>query len=69
MNVVTLIFKEIIGTFIDDEFLAIAVLIVVALAAALAYVAKLSSPLIGATLFVGCVAVMFGSVWRAHPKT
>ena len=66
MNVLTLIFKEIIGMFIDDEFLAIALLIVVAVAAALAFGAHASSVVVGATLFVGCVAVLVGSVWRAR---
>lgn len=68
MNVLTLIIKEIIGMFFDDEFLAIAVLIVVAVAAALAYAAKLSSPVVGLVLFAGCVAVLVGSVWRARRK-
>ena len=68
MDVVTLIFKEIIGMFIDDEFLAIAVLIVIAVAAALAYVAKVPSLAVGATLLVGCVLVLIGSVWRARSR-
>ncbi len=69
MNVLILIFKEIVGMFIDDEFLAIAVLIVVAVAAALAYGAQMSSTAVGATLFAGCVAVLVGSVWRARRKS
>ena len=68
MNLFSLIVREFIGMFIDDEFLAIAVLIVIAVAAALAYVAKVPSLAVGATLLVGCVLVLIGSVWRARSR-
>ena len=68
MSTLRLVLKEPMGMFFDDEFLAIAILIVVAVAAALAYGAEASSNLVGGTLFLGCLFVLLGSVWRARRK-
>ena len=68
MNTLKLILKELIGMFFDDEFLAIAILIVVAVAAALAYWAAAPSTVVEGVLFIGCLFVLVGSVWRARRK-
>ena len=54
--------------FSDDEFLAIAILIIMAVAAALAYGAEAPSNVVGGVLFLGCLFVLLGSVWRARRK-
>ena len=68
MSTLSLILKELTGMFIDDEFLAIAILIVVAFSEALAYGTEASSNTVGGVLFLGGLFVLFGSVWRARRK-
>ena len=68
MSTLTLVLKELMGMFFDDEFLAIAILIVVAVVAALAYGAETPSTVVGGVLFLGCLFVLLGSVWRARRK-
>jgi apolipoprotein N-acyltransferase len=68
MRVISLIVHELIGMFVDDEFLAVAVLAVVALAAGLAFLPSISPLLVGATLLCGCVAILMSSVLRAVHK-
>ena len=65
MSTFNLIVHELIGLFIDDQFLAVAILGVVALAAALALLAAAPPLLTGTTLLLGCIAVLAGSVLRA----
>lgn len=64
MNIVKLIVAELIGMFIDDELLAIAVLVVVGIAAALAYAFHTAAFVVGAVLLLGCVAVLVASAVR-----
>ena len=68
MGTLSLIPKELIGMFLDDEFLTIAILIIVAVAAALAGGAEVSSTVAGATLFLGCLFVLLESGWRTRRK-
>ena len=65
MSVLSLILRELIGLFLDDEFLAVAVLAVVAVAGIAAW---LSAPslLVGAVLLLGSVLVLTASVLRAR---
>ena len=65
MSTFQLILRELIGLFIDDQFLAIAILGVVALAASAAFLASAPPLITGATLLLGCIAVLVGSVFRA----
>ena len=65
MNTFKLILRELIGLFFDDQFLAIAILVVVALAAALALIVNAPPLVTGITLLFGCIAVLAGSVLRA----
>ena len=65
MTMLQTIGKELLGLFLDDEFLAVAVLIVVGVAALLA-MALTGAPLVaGAVLVAGSVAALLFSVWQA----
>lgn len=65
MNLIKLIWGELVGLFVDDEFLAVAVLIVVAIAALCAFALRLPGLVTGALLIVGCVGVLVISARRA----
>lgn len=64
MNIAKLIFSEVVGLFIDDEFLAIAILIVVGLAALLAFWLHAPALVVGGVLLLGCIGVLVSSVVR-----
>ena len=67
MKMLSLIVRELVGMFVDDEFLAIAVLAVVAFAALLILVGM--PPLVaGVLLLLGSIAVMVISVIRTSRK-
>jgi hypothetical protein len=68
MSIARLILREIAGMFVDDEFLALAVIAVVALSAALGFGAGVAPIGVGATLLLGCVAVLTLSVLRGGRK-
>lgn len=63
MNTLRLIGREFVGLFIDDEFLALAILAVVAVAAAAASL-DMPSLAVGSLLLAGCVGVLLISVVR-----
>ena len=64
MTTLKLILRELLGLFIDDEFLAIAIIAVVLTTGGLAFIVKPSSIYLGSFLLLGCVAVLCHSVWR-----
>lgn len=64
MSLLKLVLGEFVGMFIDDEFLAVAVLLFVGIAAILALVLHAAALLVGAVLFGGCVAVFVASAAR-----
>ena len=64
MNALKAVWAELIGLFVDDEFLAVAILAVVALAALLATLAALPPLGVGAVLFLGCLGALVVGVWR-----
>ncbi len=68
MNVVLLILRELVGMFVDDEFLALAVLALVAVAAALSRWLSAPQLLVGGVLLIGSVAVMASSALRGARK-
>ena len=68
MNTLSLILRELVGLFVDDEFLAIAILLVVGLAAACAFLLAAPSIVVGTVLLVGCVGVLVSSVLRTSGK-
>lgn len=61
MRLLALVFAEFVGMFIDDEFLAVALLAVVGFAAVLAFVAHASPVLVGLALLAGCLIVLVAS--------
>jgi len=70
MNVLNLIFREFVGLFVDDEFLAVAILAVIAGCAAVAVYTDTSAALVvGALLLAGCIAVLLASVVRGSQRT
>jgi hypothetical protein len=64
MNLLHASFREIVGLFLDDEFLAVAVLIVVGAAAVLMRLQAVAPLAVGAVLLAGCLGVLLMSVWR-----
>jgi hypothetical protein len=68
MNALRPIVREIVGLFVDDEFLALAVLGVVALAAAFAYRLQVPPAGVGLFLVAGCTGVLLASVARASRR-
>ena len=65
MNPVVSIFRELVGLFVDDGSLALAILVVVALAGVFS-ILKPDMPLAaGALLLFGCLAVLLLNVGRA----
>jgi hypothetical protein len=64
MNGVSQVLREVVGLFVDDGALAIAILAVVAAAAAVAVLAP-GTIAAGLTLVIGCVAVLIVNVLRA----
>lgn len=68
MSVVSLLLRDLVGMFFDDEFLALAILAVVAAAAAAEFLAGSSQLVTGAVLFVGCLVVLVASCLRASRK-
>ena len=68
MNTLTLILRELFGMFVDDEFLAIAVLAVVALAAGLAFWLVVEPLVAGAVLLFVCIGVVAASAYNASRR-
>jgi hypothetical protein len=68
MNLVSLIIRELIGMFIDDEFLAVAILAVVALAAACGIMLAAPQAVVGGVLLSGCIVVLVLSAYRGSRK-
>ncbi|MFC3323634.1 hypothetical protein [Mesorhizobium cantuariense] len=67
MNIASLILRELIGMFVDDEFLALAVVAVVAIAGLLAWLA-VPQFVVGGLLLAGCVVVVMSSALQASRK-
>ncbi|MBN9459337.1 MAG: hypothetical protein J0I54_22135 [Bosea sp.] len=68
MRVLRLIFSEIYGMFVDDEFLALSILGVVITAAIISSVFHASSIGTGFILVIGCVGVLMSSVIQGAGK-
>jgi hypothetical protein len=64
MNLLRASFREIVGLFLDDEFLAVAVLIVVGAAAVLMKLQAIAPLAVGAVLLAGSLGALLTSVWR-----
>jgi len=68
MNALKTLWRHGVGLFVDDEFLALGILAVVALAA-IAMKISANSTAAEVALLGGCVAVLVAGVWRsARPR-
>ena len=65
MTVLKLIVSEVAGLFIDDEFLAVAIMAVIGVTVVMAFALETPPLIVGAVLLFGCIAVLADSVWRA----
>jgi len=65
MTMLKLIVSEVAGLFIDDEFLAVAIMAVIGVTVVMAFALKTPPLIVGAVLLFGCIAVLADSVWRA----
>ena len=68
MRTLTAILREVAGLFVDDGSLALAILAVVAVAAFLAIVLKVSALAVGLVLLGGCVAALIENVVRTAQR-
>jgi hypothetical protein len=65
MTTLKLILIELTGLFIDDQFLALAIMALIGATAVMAFALKTPPLIVGAALVVGCVVVLADSVRRA----
>jgi hypothetical protein len=68
MTIITLILREFFGMFVDDEFLALAVLGLIGLSAVAAFWIALPALVVGGVLLGGCVALLMASALRARKR-
>jgi hypothetical protein len=64
MNVIRLIVGELVGLFLDDAFMAIAIFALIAISAWLAFVVHATSLVLGVILLLGCISVLVISTLR-----
>jgi UDP-N-acetylmuramyl pentapeptide phosphotransferase/UDP-N-acetylglucosamine-1-phosphate transferase len=65
MKMLSAIFRELMGLFVDDGLLAIEIVVVVAIAALVSYQFPAKSLVTGAILIFGCLGALFVNVQRA----
>jgi hypothetical protein len=65
MSMVMSLLRQLAGLFVDDGWLALAILCIVALAALLAFLIPSLSLMAGAILLFGCLGVLLANVIRA----
>ncbi len=65
VKVLTAVLRELIGLFVDDSFLAIEILVAVAVAAIAVTVMPAAPLMAGGILIFGCLGVLLVSVTRA----
>jgi hypothetical protein len=68
MNALAAVIREIAGLFVDDGWLALAILAVVLLAGAFAALMPDAPLAAGAILLLGCLGVLLANVARAGPR-
>jgi hypothetical protein len=66
MSAIIALIRQLLGLFVDDGSLAIAILAVVGVAALLSFAFHFPPLAVGASLALGCVLVLFENVWRAR---
>jgi hypothetical protein len=65
MNLLRASLREIVGLFVDDQFLAVAALVVVCAVTLLIEFHVITPLAAGGVLFAGCLGALLTSVWRA----
>ncbi len=68
MSALSAVLRELIGLFVDDGSLALAILAIVALAGICVALAPNVPLLAGAVLLIGCLAVLIANVLRARRR-
>lgn len=68
MKSLTAVIKELIGLFVEDGALALAIIVVVAIASISAAFLPGVPAVAGMILLLGCVGVLFASVMRARQR-
>jgi hypothetical protein len=68
MSALNLVWRELIGLFVDDRSFALVILVVVAAAAVVAYLLPGETIFAGAVLLVGCFAALIESVVRTKAR-
>lgn len=64
MTLLNSVIREIVGLFVDDEFLALATLAVVGVTAIVVKGTTIDARVAGMMLLGGCLVVLLGGVWR-----
>lgn len=64
MTLLNSVIREIVGLFVDDEFLALATLAVVGVTAIVVKGTTIDARVAGVMLLGGCLVVLLGGVWR-----
>ena len=64
MNMLSIVTREILGLFVEDEFLALATLAVVGVTAIVVKDTTIDATVAGVMLLGGCLVVLVGGVWR-----
>ena len=65
MTTLKLVLAELVALFIDDQFLALAIMAVIGTTAFMVFALKTPPLIVGAVLLCGCVALLADSVRRA----
>jgi len=65
MTFISIVLKELLGLFVDDGSLALAILASIGVAAALLHFGMASPVLAGAGLFIALLGLLAENVWRA----
>jgi len=68
MKALTKVFVELVGLFVDDGWLALAIIGVIAVTALVATLAPHGPLAAGIVLLVGCPGVLFGNVMRTRHR-
>ena len=69
MRTLSRIFGSLVGLFVEDGWLALSIIIVVAVAGLVAVASPTGSVAPGVVLLAGCLGVLFGNVMRSRRRT
>ena len=66
MNTMSLVWRELLGMFVDDQSFAISILCVIVTATGIAFVSPGNGPVVGSVLFAGSIVALVFSVGRSR---